>query len=563
MARWATKKTNSASQEPQHFAVQARRGGNDAVAQGLPLVEEVPLARTVGNTGAGLPAEKDPGGNVPFVAGFGREVGVALASRKQRELVGGRAHGYDLHPVPEGVELTTADFISACQDPRSLDVFPLRGPEALAHTPRTLATKRGKEILFCRVVEDSEHGLVVRDQGYGQGKLGHAVDVLAGTVDGIHDPNPGAGQAVRVVGRLFAQPAAAGQEGGELLPEDRIGGQVGLRDRILGPLAAPYRLAFRVLVPDPLGLSEQLHHRQRSFSRHPNGGVEEAFWRHGKGEAHGRTAYLHAMLRSMYTSVLVVAACAQELQAWRQRFGYPAPSRGRTLELGPGLQVLLTGVGPSAAQKAAETLVAARPDIVLHVGFAGGLRPGLSAGDLVLVTGVSPTIVDLGPAASDRPALPEPIEVATAPLPLLRTRLAQLPRRFAQGPLLTVSRFADRSQQKLSLGQDSPYLACEMEAAPLREAAQRCGAQYVGLRAISDPADEDVVPSLRSTGGVRGLAPKRILRWLARPKAALDVVRMVKGGRRARAALGEGIEAALEALSHYTNAREAESGPTS
>jgi hypothetical protein len=146
------------------------------------------------------------------------------------------------------------------------------------------------------------------------------------------------------------------------------------------------------------------------------------------------------------------------------------------------------------------------------------------------------------------PAPPIPLE--SAPVAALRSALARLPQRLAQGPLLTVDRFVDRAREKSRLGRSGLYLCCDMEAALIHAAAVDCGAVYAGVRVISDPADEDVVPAVRDGQGRPGFAAlRRALAWGSRPlSASADVLRMLRGGRRARAALARAAPVALSAL---------------
>ncbi len=226
--------------------------------------------------------------------------------------------------------------------------------------------------------------------------------------------------------------------------------------------------------------------------------------------------------------LLVVAALPSELRA----FSGPLP-RGRLVQRG-AVSVLRMGTGLARAREAARQIEALQPDAVLHVGLAGGLRGGLGMGDLVVVTAVSDGVL----AVDEGGALPPPLDVQG--VERLREALARLPDRMAQGALLTVDRFVPESAAKEAIGRAGPYLACEMEAAPVAEAARRCGAAYVGLRAISDPCDVDVVPSLRS--------PRAMLRLARTPSAAVVGWRSAKGIRRANASLERAVPVAVAAV---------------
>ncbi len=241
--------------------------------------------------------------------------------------------------------------------------------------------------------------------------------------------------------------------------------------------------------------------------------------------------------------LLVVVASHREWLCCARALGIPIHLAGRSgpVEARPGLALLRTGVGAETAQDAADRVRTLQPELLLHVGYAGALRAGLNPGDLVVVTGVSGAVQSLHDKASSSP--PPAIDLDPKLTDLLRAELALLPDRLAQGRLLTVSQFVDRSQDKLRLGADRTYLACDMEASVLLAATRDTGAKYVGLRAISDSSHHQMPPGLRD----RGIGP--VLAWAGTPgQAALDTWHMLHGWRRASAALQRAVPAALAAL---------------
>jgi nucleoside phosphorylase len=229
-------------------------------------------------------------------------------------------------------------------------------------------------------------------------------------------------------------------------------------------------------------------------------------------------------------------SCAHAMGISLRRLG-----RGGAIEAKPGLALLRTGVGWQPASEAAAQICSLRPDMLLHVGYAGALRPGLNAGDLVLVTGVSREIRRLDEAADASTAdVLEPDPELTA---RLRGSLSELPMHLAEGQLLTVSSFVDRSEDKLRLAGEGTYLACDMEASLILAAAREIGARYVGLRVISDSSHHEMPPSLRS----RGLG--KVLSWATKPgDAALDTWHMLRGWNRASTGLEQVLPLAIEAL---------------
>ncbi|GEM_PF-1581613 len=240
--------------------------------------------------------------------------------------------------------------------------------------------------------------------------------------------------------------------------------------------------------------------------------------------------------------VLLVAACDAEWAAVRSELGVTsAPPVGRIVPGRGDLGLLRVGVGLDATRRSCAEIREARPAIVVHIGFAGGLRTGVTAGGVLLVTAVSADVfaVDGG---GDAPAA-EPLDAGL--VDRLRAALAVLPDRLAQGPLLTVDRFVDRAAQKGALGRSTPYIACEMEACVVKAACDEAGARYLGVRAISD-AEHESVPPLSLKGALRSGGLARFGRWAARPAAALEAYNFVQGGRRAKRALARAIPPSLE-----------------
>jgi nucleoside phosphorylase len=241
--------------------------------------------------------------------------------------------------------------------------------------------------------------------------------------------------------------------------------------------------------------------------------------------------------------LLVVVASHREWLCCASAMGITLRRAGREgpASAAPGLALLRTGVGPEPARRASDHIRSLRPEVLLHVGYAGALQGGLQPGQLVLVTGVSSDVLD--PEAA--PAAESPPATASDPglCDQLRSCLVPLGVDLAEGQLLTVGRFIDRSEDKARLAACGGYLACDMEAAVVMAAAREVGAAYVGLRAISDSRDHEMPPGLRSRGLSAALA------WAMRPDhAARDTWHMLRGWKRAYTALQGALPIVLERL---------------
>jgi len=212
----------------------------------------------------------------------------------------------------------------------------------------------------------------------------------------------------------------------------------------------------------------------------------------------------------------------------------------------PPIGLLCTGSREAALAGALKQLSTIAPSIVLHVGLAGGLRSGLGAGDVLMVTAVSEGTLEspAGPLPPAR-ALPDYL------LNPLRTSLSELPDRMAQGAVLSAHHFGDDPGGKRKFGMLSPYLAYAPDASEVREACEELGILYVGVRAVAQSEDRPVpeVPNPTFSGRVRyGLQLAR------NPGSALEAMRGLRGARRATEALSRAIPAALAAIEVHARA---------
>lgn len=135
----------------------------------------------------------------------------------------------------------------------------------------------------------------------------------------------------------------------------------------------------------------------------------------------------------------------------------------RTLAVGETPQsagVRLRIVGPRARHLPTAPL-AERPRLVLMAGLAGGLSPDLRRGDLVVDAAGDPTVRPPG----------------------------------RRGGIATVTDLATTPNGKAGLAKTTGALVVDMENAVARDWAARHGLAFVGLRAVSDTADEPLDPA--------------------------------------------------------------------
>jgi nucleoside phosphorylase len=137
------------------------------------------------------------------------------------------------------------------------------------------------------------------------------------------------------------------------------------------------------------------------------------------------------------------------------------------------------GVGHDAARRAV-TVPAAPCDLVVSLGFAGALAPGLAPGALVL----SGTIIWEEQGDVHRYDVPyEIVRMVEAALP------PDLRGSVVRGTLLSSALVIATPAEKERAGRRYGAVAVEMEAAGLAASAAGRGIGFLPLRAILDPAD--------------------------------------------------------------------------
>lgn len=126
---------------------------------------------------------------------------------------------------------------------------------------------------------------------------------------------------------------------------------------------------------------------------------------------------------------------------------------------------LLGAMGAGTAEMLARKLAQTKPQLVLSAGFAGGLQPGLSVGDLVL-----------GVNYSD-PGLAEQLTLGP---------------RWHRGNVLTVPAIIEKSAEKRRLGEESGCLVADMETEHLSRICTEHQIRMISLRCISDALEDDM-----------------------------------------------------------------------
>jgi adenosylhomocysteine nucleosidase len=171
------------------------------------------------------------------------------------------------------------------------------------------------------------------------------------------------------------------------------------------------------------------------------------------------------------------------------------------------------GVGGAGARRATEVLLAGhQPTWVISAGLAGGLRPELRRGHIVMADAIQ--TLDGRRLALD--------------LKIPEQELAGRPGLHV-GSLLTVDRVIVRSSEKRELGEQHGCLAADMESWAVAEACRLAKVRFLAVRVISDTMDEDLPPEVnrltrqKTTVGKLGAVTGALWR---RPGSAKDLWRL-------------------------------------
>jgi adenosylhomocysteine nucleosidase len=188
--------------------------------------------------------------------------------------------------------------------------------------------------------------------------------------------------------------------------------------------------------------------------------------------------------------ILVTFAVGAEFAVWWRQRGFrqvvrdPFPVYAAGIG-GSNVRVLLTGVGTASAAAALPWALSSPTDLCISSGFAGALRPGLRAGEILAARLVRRGHRDLA-VASD---------------PELLTAAGDAGARQVDR-FLTSERLIVRATQKLALADEAD--AVEMETFVILAEAARHGVRAVAARAVSDTAEASLPSGLDRALDTRG-----------------------------------------------------------
>jgi adenosylhomocysteine nucleosidase len=207
-------------------------------------------------------------------------------------------------------------------------------------------------------------------------------------------------------------------------------------------------------------------------------------------------------------------------------------------EAGEGRGVVgLSGVGGAATRRAAARLLnLGRPQVFLSVGFGGGLTPEVDPGAVV----VGAAYYHYSPKTEVLREISSPL--ASTATPNLGQRLAMSGVPIFPGSIVTAPVILDKSQL-LGTFQHLAYPVLDQETVAAAEVAAAHGLPFLGLRAVTDTAGEEIPKFMaEAMNAGRTPGPGMALGWLARdPRRIVHLVhfwrRSVLGARNLAKAL--------------------------
>lgn len=201
-----------------------------------------------------------------------------------------------------------------------------------------------------------------------------------------------------------------------------------------------------------------------------------------------------------------------------------------------------SGMGFDNAATAADKLIlAARPDMIISVGLCGGVSAELQVGDIVVATGLI--------IVSKKVREKVPVEIPALCRNFVVRQNAE-GRRVFGGLFASTPSIMQKSMLASILPPDAPFAVVEMESAAIAIVAVENGIPFVGIRAVSDPLNEELGFSLDEfcDDRMRIRIPKVLLTIARKPRIIPQLIRLARNSRIAGATLSQAVERLLTAV---------------
>ena len=217
--------------------------------------------------------------------------------------------------------------------------------------------------------------------------------------------------------------------------------------------------------------------------------------------------------------------------------------------VGDGEAILaVSGVGRVRAEAAVrEVLDERRPDVVLSLGFAGGLAAGQRAGDMVVARTLMPA--GRAPGGEWKPRLDEALHTDRALTDDALRVLATSGLRYQTGACVTTPEIVSRPDAKRRLGAGADALAVDMESYWIGMACRERKAPFLAARAIVDTADRPLPDFIAQSvpDAATGNRWRAAMSAMLHPKSLSDMIRLSGAASAARNSLAVFTEGCLRA----------------
>ena len=197
-----------------------------------------------------------------------------------------------------------------------------------------------------------------------------------------------------------------------------------------------------------------------------------------------------AILRSMNNCVAIFGAVKEEIAGIKRGMNISDHVRLGKTSAWPGkwgnqnIVLIRSGVGGQRAEDSVRQVIDRfQPRVLISMGYAGAVQPGLNVGDLVIADAI------LQEKESGK-YFPDPDWLS-------RARNTPCPDgiKMVVGGLLTVDSVIHDPAGKQELGKSYSVQAVEMETAAFARVAEKKGLPLLAVRAISDRLDQELLDS--------------------------------------------------------------------
>ncbi|GFE62002.1 hypothetical protein [Geobacter sp. AOG2] len=246
--------------------------------------------------------------------------------------------------------------------------------------------------------------------------------------------------------------------------------------------------------------------------------------------------------------IAVITAMPEETRAILKAFEAGEPAQAGRLKAfrcrvrEHNLLLVEAGMGFKNAAAAAEAVLGiSRPDLLISAGLCGGISAGLRVGDVAVSTELC--------IVANKVVQQVPVEIAAAAHNFIARQSAMGERVFASLFAGTPSITAKKLLAAL-LPPGAPCPVVEMESGAIAIVAAENGIPFMGLRTVSDPADEELGFSLEEfTDSNLRIRPHKVaLTILRKPWIMPQLIRLARNSRLAADSLSHAIAQLLASL---------------